>query len=161
MIIYGRKEVISNLPNMLILKKFSILLLLPVILFSMAYPVYAGHRIAGISGAKARKVVSKVEDGEITKVKEKKGIYEISVTKADGSVKAIYIDAATGKVIKKMPVSLAEATSSALKEVPGKVVNVKFNKAIYEIYIKTDKGIVKEVYVNARTGQILNIKIEK
>ena len=129
--------------------------------FFMEYPVYAGKRIAGISSTKARKAVSKIEDGEITEIKEKKGIYEISVTKADGSVKSIYIDAATGKVIKKMPVSLAEATSAALKEVPGKVVNVKFKKDAYEIYIKTDDGIIKEVYLDARTGQIIKITIEK
>jgi len=51
---------------------------------------------------------------------------------------------------------------SIKKEIPGTVLEVelerKHNKLVYEIEILQQQGIVKEVYVDARTGEIISIK---
>lgn len=48
------------------------------------------------------------------------------------------------------------------KEIPGTVLEVelerKHNKLVYEIEILQSQGSVKEVYVDARTGEIISIK---
>lgn len=48
------------------------------------------------------------------------------------------------------------------REFPGRIIEVdletKNTRTVYEIEILGDDGIVKEVYINAKTGKILSVK---
>ena len=96
--------------------------------------------------------------GDVVKAELERGLYEIKVRTAEGETVKIYLDAATGKPVEKATVSLSEATAIAKKEVPGEVIKVKFKQSKYEIKIRSTDGAIKEVYVDARSGNILKIK---
>ena len=55
-----------------------------------------------------------------------------------------------------------QAIQIALAEVPGKVVETEREKEdgvdMYGVEIKTDSGAVKEVEIDANTGEVLNIE---
>ena len=63
----------------------------------------------------------------------------------------------SGKIL-----SLETILKRVRQEHPGKVLEVEFEKEggkiVYEIEILSDKGIVKEIYVDAESGNILSAK---
>ena len=56
-------------------------------------------------------------------------------------------------------ISISQAIEIAEKQVEGEVVKVELVKDLYEIKIKTANGIVKDIFVNAVTGEIAQKKM--
>lgn len=54
------------------------------------------------------------------------------------------------------PVSITEAISAATAAVPGKVVRAELRRGLYEVRIRTEEGRIHEVFVDARSGTIVN-----
>lgn len=122
---------------------------------------HAGELPKGITLNKAISIATEKVPGEAIKAELEDGIYEIKIKTVSGRTEKIYLDAATGKPVEKATVSLSEATAIAKKEVHGEVLKVKFKQSKYEIMIRSTSGIIKEVYVDARSGNILKIKEKK
>ena len=99
--------------------------------------------------------------GEAIKAELEDGLYEIKIKTVSGKTEKIYLDAATGKPVEKATLSLNKATAIATKEVPGEVIKVEFERSKYEIKIRSTDGILKEVYIDARSGKVLKIKEKK
>ncbi len=123
--------------------------------------LHAGELPKGITLTEAISIATEKAPGEAIKAELEDGIYEIKIKTVSGGIEKIYLDAATGKPVEKATVSLSEATAIAKKEVPGEVLKVKFKRSKYEIKIRSTDGVLKEVYVDARSGNILKIKEKK
>lgn len=121
----------------------------------------AGELPKGITLNKAISIATEKVPGEAIKAELEDGIYEIKIKTVSGRTEKVYLDTATGKPVEKATVSLSEATAIAKKEVHGEVLKVKFKQSKYEIMIRSTSGIIKEVYVDARSGNILKIKEKK
>ena len=121
----------------------------------------AGELPRGITLKEAIAIAAEKAPGEVIKAELEDGIYEIKIKGAGGETEKVHLDAATGKEVKKVPVSLGEATAIALKEVAGEVVKVEFERGRYEIKIRGTDGALKEVYVNGISGNIVKIKNKK
>ena len=115
----------------------------------------------GITLADAISIATEKAPGEVIKAELEDGLYELKIKTKVGRIEKIYLDAATGKPVKKMAISLSEATAIATKEVPGEVLKVEFERSKYEIKVRSSNGAIKEVYVDARSGKILKIKEKK
>lgn len=59
---------------------------------------------------------------------------------------------------------LADILKIAKQKLPGKLLEVelesKDKQTVYEIEILSEDGIVREIYINAKTGDIISSKIE-
>lgn len=119
------------------------------------------------------------QNGEIVKVefKNERGmpVYEIEIAAGGGRMMEYECDANTGKIIEeeqevdspdhplfksKARISVEEATRTALKAHPGKVVETEFEieangDASYEFDIETDSGKEVKLEVDAATGKII------
>lgn len=122
---------------------------------------HAGELPGRLTLAEAISIATKKAPGEIIKAELEDGIYELKIKRESGAVEKIYLDAATGKLLEKATVSLDEATSLAIKEVPGEIVKVEFERGRYEIKIRTAGGAIKKVYVDGRSGKVLKVKEKK
>ncbi|MBR5939643.1 MAG: PepSY domain-containing protein, partial [Neisseriaceae bacterium] len=81
----------------------------------------------------------------------------------------VYIDARTGAV-KQTAVSYEEAGKIALDAVFNRVqqqgrlddveLKMKNGKSYYEVEVKVPSGMEFEVYIDAQTGNVTNIKID-
>ena len=65
----------------------------------------------------------------------------------DFQVSALYANA---------PVSKQQAAGIAQQSVPGRVLKVTFDGSVYRVKIVSQSGDVVSVFVDGRTGQILN-----
>ena len=58
--------------------------------------------------------------------------------------------------------SLEQLLKNIRPEFPGKILQIELEyesgKIIYEVEILGDDGVVKEIYINAKTGKVLSIK---
>lgn len=122
---------------------------------------HGGELPARITIIDAINIAAEKTDGEVIKAELEDGIYEIKIKKEKDGIEKIYLDAATGKPIKKATISLDEATALAVKEVPGKVLKVEFERGRYEIKIRTAAGALKKVFVDGESGMILEVKEKK
>ncbi len=98
-------------------------------------------------------------EGEVVRAELERGLYGIRIRTGKGEMKEVYVDAATGKVVEKKNITLDDAVAIATGKVPGKVVKIEFEKGAYEVKILAGDGSRAEVYVDAKSGEIL--KIEK
>jgi uncharacterized membrane protein YkoI len=122
---------------------------------------HAGELPKGITLTEAINIAIEKKSGEVIKAELEDGIYEIKIKRVKGETEKIYLDAATGQPVKKVAVSLSEATNIALSKVAGEVLKVEFERSKYEIKIRSTDGVLKEVYVDARSGNIIKIKEKK
>lgn len=64
----------------------------------------------------------------------------------------------------KPKISMAKARAIALKRVSGKVQSAELErekgKLVYSFDIRTSRGTIREVWVDAYTGKILSVKTE-
>ena len=110
-----------------------------------------------------------------------KSIYEFEVADENGFEWELMCDAATGKIIEieselsspeskgfkeKAKITEEDALKIALKLYPGKVKEVEYeieenNEPTYEIDIKGKNGIETKIEVNAISGEIIEVSIEK
>lgn len=122
---------------------------------------HAGELPSKLTLADAINIATGKAPGEVIKAELEDGLYELKIKTVSGRIKKIYLDAATGKAVEKVAVSLSEATAIATKEVPGEVIKVEFERSKYEIKIRSTDRILKEVYVDARSGKVLKVKEKK
>lgn len=122
---------------------------------------HAGELPNKLTLADAISIAIQKVPGEVIKAELENGLYELKVKRESGRIEKIYLDAATGKPVKKVAISLSEATSIATKEVPGEVLKVEFERSKYEIKVRSSNGAIKEVYIDARSGKILKVKEKK
>jgi uncharacterized membrane protein YkoI len=133
---------------------------------------------AKISKEEATKIVLETVKGgtiagsELEK-EEGKLVWSFDV-KSDSVIKEVWVDAATGAVIKTETESarnekeeqISEKTEkAALNRVPGEVLKKEMKtekgKTIYSFEIKTKKGKTVEVDVNAKTNKVIKIETEE
>ena len=119
---------------------------------------HAGELPGRLTLSEAISIAIQKAPGEVIKAEFEDDIYEIKIRGEKGRIEKIYLDAATGKPIEKATVPLDEATALAVKEVPGKVLKVEFERGRYEIKIRTAGGAIKKVYVDGRSGKVLKVK---
>ena len=143
------------------MKKTIAILISTMISLSLVVLSHAGELPKGVTLTEAISIATEKAPGEAIKAELEDGIYEIKIKTVSGRTEKIYLDAATGKPVEKATVSLSEATAIAKKEVHGEVLKVKFKRSKYEIKIRSTDGILKEVYVDARSGNILKLKEKK
>lgn len=120
-----------------------------------------GEKTKGITLTEAISIAKEKVPGDVIKAEYEGGHYEIKIRTASGRVEKVYLDAAAGKPVEKVTVTLDEAMAIATNEVPGEVVKVEFERGKYEVKIRTAEGILKEVYVDARSGKITRVKEER
>lgn len=64
----------------------------------------------------------------------------------------------------KPKISMVKARSIALKQAAGKIESAELErekgKLVYSFDIRTKRGVIKEVWVDAYTGKVLSVKIE-
>lgn len=133
-----------------------ITLTLSILITFSSHGLYGKER--GINLIEAINIATKAVPGEAIKAELKGGVYEVRILTRDGEVTQVYLDATDGRLLENRYINLDSAISIALKEVPGEVVKVKFEKGRYEIKIRTRKGRLVEVYVDARDGSIIKRK---
>ena len=135
---------------------FAILLALSVL------PASAAKQSA-ISIEEATKIARDHVKGEVIKVEREQGLYEVKVLTTDGKPVKLYIDAATGKVVRKgkRRISLDTAISIAKKAVSGEVVKAELERGRYEVKIRLENGRIAELYIDATTGEIIKSKKER
>jgi uncharacterized membrane protein YkoI len=144
-----------------IMKKTITFLTTTTIILAFVVLSYGEESSRGITLTDAIKIATEKIGGEVVKAELEKGFYEIKVRTSEGKIKKIYLDEHTGEPVEKIAVTLDEATAIATNEVSGDVVKVEFERGRYEIKIRTAEGIIKEVYVDARSGKIVKIKEKK
>lgn len=129
--------------------------------------------------------IEKVKQGKLQKLESLdvngKTIYEFEVADINGFEWELMCDAATGKVIEiesevsstlskgfkeKAKVTEEDALKIALKSYPGKVEEVEYEieenmQPTYEIDIMGKDGVETKVEVDAITGKIIEVSIEK
>ena len=68
------------------------------------------------------------------------------------------------KLAKQAKITMDEARATALKQVAGKIEGEELEKEggklLYSFDIRTDKGTITEVQVDAKTGKVLSAKQE-
>ena len=109
-----------------------------------------------------------VDDVEL-KNKNGDAYYKVEVELARGQEYDVYINARTGEV-KQTAVSYEEAGKIALDAVFNRVqqqgrlddveLKMKNGKSYYEVEVKVPSGMEFEVYIDAQTGNVTNIKID-
>jgi uncharacterized membrane protein YkoI len=129
--------------------------------------------------------IEKVKKGNILKLESLgvngKTIYEFEVADQNGFEWELMCDAATGKVIEiesevdspkskafseKAKITEEDALKIALKSYPGKVEEVEYEieengEPTFEIDIMGKNGVETKVEVDAITGKIIEVSIEK
>lgn len=138
------------------MKRGTIILTLSILLTLSSHVLYGEER--GITLIEAINIATKVVPGEAIKAELERGVYEVKILTRGGRVEKVYVDVRDGRVFEDKYINLDSAISIALKEVPGEVVKVEFEKGMYEIKIRTGEGRVVEVYVDARDGNIIKRK---
>ncbi|MCK5236422.1 MAG: PepSY domain-containing protein [Deltaproteobacteria bacterium] len=141
-------------------KKTSILTVVvacAILIFSSATS-HAASKDSSVTLGEATEIATEKVPGEVLKVERERGLFEVKIRTKDGSVKKVYVDAKDGSIVKSKSITLTEATDIATKEVPGEVLKVEYEKGHFEVKIRTTEGEVKEVYVDARSGEIVKVK---
>lgn len=140
------------------MKKTILLLTATMIVLGSVILSHAGEKGSGITLTEAIAIAKERAPGEVIKTELERGVYEIKIRTADGRAEKIYVDAGTGEPAGKEAITLDEATAIATKAVPGEVVKIEFERGRYEVKIRTAEGVRKEVYIDARNGEILKVK---
>lgn len=127
--------------------------------------------------------IKQVKKGEFVKLESLnvngKSIYEFEIADQNGFEWELMCDAATGKIIEiekevssadskefKAKITEEDAFKIALNAYPGKIKEVEYEveengDPSYEIDILGKNGIENKVEVNALTGKIIEVSIEK
>lgn len=143
------------------MKKIILLLTTFVVVLVSVMVSIGEEKLNGITLTEAISLATENISGEVVKAEREKGLYEVKIRTADGRIEKIYLDAFTGKPIKKGVITIDEATAIAIREVPGEVIEVEFEKGRFEIKISSDDKKLKEVYVDAKTGEIVKVKTKR
>ncbi len=133
----------------------SILLLTTTFLLLATVAMSQGETIS-ISEAIAR--AKEIQDGKVSSAALKRGIYHIKLVTVEGKKKSLFIDELSGEAVTLKIISVDEAVGIALKEAPGKVEKVEFERSVYEIKIRMDNGRKAKVYVDSSSGEIVRLK---
>ena len=131
------------------------ILLLTTTLSLLASVVMSQGEAISISEAIER--ARAIQEGKVTSAALKRGIYHIKIVTVEGK-KTLYIDELSAEAVALKIISVDEAVAIALKEVPGKVEKVEFERSVYEIKIKMDDGKKAKVNVDSSSGEIIRIK---
>lgn len=86
------------------------------------------------------------------------GVLELNILTNDGETRKVYIDVNRGSVINARNVSLDKAMEAATRKVPGVVSEVEYERGRYEVKINRTEGGRAEVYVDAATGEVVEVK---
>lgn len=113
-----------------------------------------------ISISEAIKRAKEIQQGKVSSAVLKGSVYQIKITSPEGN-KTLYINELSGEAVALKIISVDEAVSIALKEAPGKVEKVEFERSIYEIKIKMDDGQKAKVYVDSSSGEVVRLKTWK
>jgi len=140
------------------MKKTVFLLTASMVILASVIASHALEKAEGITLTEAISIAKEKVPGEVVKAERERGLYEIKIRRADGRTEKIYLDALTGKPVKNGAITIDEAIAIATGEVPGEVIKVDFEKGRYEVKIRTADGLRKEVYVDARSGEIIKVK---
>ncbi|MDT8318689.1 MAG: PepSY domain-containing protein [bacterium] len=143
------------------MKRTTAFLTTTMILLATIVMSHADVKVATFSLKEAIAIAVKETPGEAIEAELEDGIFEIKIKKTNGEIEKVYLDAATGRPLEKAAISLDEATVIAQKEVAGKIIKVEFERSRYEIRIKSDDGVIKKVYIDAKSGKVLKIKKKK
>ncbi len=143
------------------MKKIILLLTTSVVVLASVMVSIGEEKINGITLTEAISLATENISGEVVKVERERDFYEVKIRTSDGRIEKIYLDPLTGKPVKKGTITIDEATAIATEEVSGEAIKVEFEKGRYEVKIRTADGIRKEVYVDARSGEIVKVKVER
>ncbi|MBE9536332.1 MAG: PepSY domain-containing protein [Proteobacteria bacterium] len=114
-----------------------------------------------ISISEAIDRAKEMQDGKVTSAALKRGIYHIKFVTVEGRKKTLYIDEVSAESVPLKIISVDEAVSIAIKEAPGKVEKVEFERSVYEIKIRMDDGRKAKVNVDSSSGEIVRLKTWK
>ncbi len=155
-------------------RKLSVLfaLLAAGVLFMLAPAVSE----AAVTMEEATAIAVEKYPGEVIKMEKERGRYEFRIKTDEGKTKKVYVytNANDGTVLEKeskskttkksMKITLEEAEAIALKEFPGEVKKVEFERGRYEVKIKpkseTVAGDYVEVHVDGDTGEVVKTKVK-
>ena len=114
-----------------------------------------------ISISEAIDRAKEMQDGKVTSAALKRGIYHIKFVTVEGTKKTLYIDELSAEPVPLKIISVDEAVSIAIKEVPGKVEKVEFERSVYEIKVRMDDGRKAKINVDSSSGEIVRLKTWK
>jgi len=140
------------------MKKTIALLTTSALFLFMVVVSHAADKSGIIPITEAIAIAIKHVPGDVVKAELERGLYEIKVRTAEGKTEKVYVDSSSGEMFEKKIINLEEATAIASKKVPGKVIKVEFERGKYEVKIRSDDGVVKEVYVDAESGKVIKVK---
>lgn len=157
-------------------KYFPIIIFI-ILLFSltgmgMAEPEAISPEKAKITLHEAFDIAIKEVPGKVIEIKlknkDEKLIYEVKLLNEKNHKIEICIDAITGElqpykeiVIDKPEKNMTEVLDIALKEVPGKVMEIKLRnkdeKVIYEIKLIDNNNCKVDIFIDASSGKIITV----